>query len=366
LVLTTAVSIFIRAEAPAQTPDRGQAARPEPGSMRGEQIAVPMDHGRVELTYLASSMPETVLAELRKTAPNLRIIIGSSPEQALELAPKVHGIDGRYCTGEFLRAAGQLRWVQAGSAGVERYLALPELRENDRIIFTNMQGVHGPTIADHVFAMLLTLTRDLRYYLDDEQRGTWNRGGSGAERIALSGRTLLVVGLGGIGREVAKRGHGFGMRVLATRRSDTPPPPYVDRQGKPDDLVAFLAEADVVVLCVPLTEETAGMIGRRELATLKPGSYLVNIARGKVVDTEALVQALESGHLAGACLDVTDPEPLPPDHTLWSMPNVVITPHVSGWSELTEDRRQALHLENLRRFGAGEPLLNVVDKEAGY
>ena len=108
------------------------------------------------------------------------------------------------------------------------------------------------------------------------------------------------------------------------------------------------------------------MIGRRELATLKPGSYLVNIARGKVVDTEALVQALESGHLAGACLDVTDPEPLPPDHALWSMSNVVITPHVSGWSELTEDRRQALYLENLRRFGAGELLLNVVDKDAGY
>jgi phosphoglycerate dehydrogenase-like enzyme len=234
------------------------------------------------------------------------------------------------------------------------------------IVFTNMQGVHGPTIADHVFGMLLTLTRDLRYYLDDEQRGTWNRDGSGHTRIALQDRTLLVVGLGGIGREVAQRAKGFGMRVLATRRSAVTPPPYVDEQGTPDDLHRFLAEADVVVLCVPLTEETTGMIGAEELALMNAGSYLVNVARGKVVVTEALVDALERGHLAGACLDVTDPEPLPAGHTLWSMPNVVITPHVSSRSALTGDRWEALYIENLRRFGAGEPLLNVVDMAAGY
>jgi phosphoglycerate dehydrogenase-like enzyme len=175
-----------------------------------------------------------------------------------------------------------------------------------------------------------------------------------------------VVGLGGIGSEVARRGKGFGMEVLATRRSDTPPPHYVDRQARPDKLMELLPEADVVVLCVPLTKQTEGMIGARELEAFKPDAYLVNVARGKVVDTEALLEALEDGRLAGACLDVTDPEPLPPGHPLWTMPNVVITPHMSGRSELTAQRWRAVYLENLRRFGAGEPLLNVVDKSAGY
>ncbi len=156
------------------------------------------------------------------------------------------------------------------------------------------------------------------------------------------------------------------MEVLATRRSRKVPPAYVDRQGTADDLEAMLPLADVVVLCVPLTQETAGMIDAHSLGLMKPGAYLVNIARGGVVDTDALVAALESGRLAGACLDVTDPEPLPPGHPLWGMPNVVITPHVASRAALTSERRAALLEANLRRFGAGEPLLNVVDKSAGY
>jgi phosphoglycerate dehydrogenase-like enzyme len=319
-----------------------------------------------ELTFLARSMPAEDLEALQAAAPNVRVIAGLSREEALRLAPQVHGIDGRYCTSEFLRAAKNLRWVQSSSAGVERYLAVPELRDNPGIVLTNMQAVHGPTIADHAFAMLLVLTRDLAYYVDPAQRGTWNRGGSGTEPIALQGRTLLVVGLGGIGSEVARRGKGFGMRVLATRRSDTPPPPYVDRQERPDKLLELLPEADVVALCVPLTDETKGMIGERELASFKPGAYLLNVGRGKVVDTDALVEALEEGRLAGACLDVTDPEPLPSEHPLWAMPNVVITPHVSGRSALTGKRWQAVYKENLARFGGGEALLNIVDKTAGY
>lgn len=343
-----------------------QALPSELGSTRNATVAIPTDRGRIPLTFLAGSLPDDILADLKAAAPNVRIIAGLSRAEAIELAPQAHGIDGRFCSAEFLAAADRLCWVQALSAGVDWYLAVPGLRDNDRIVFTNMQGVHGPTIADHVFGMLLALTRDLRYYLDDEQRGTWNRDGSGAQRIALADRTLFVVGLGGIGREVAQRGKGFGMRVLATRRSDAPPPPFVDRQGTADDLHAFLREADVVVLCVPLTDETRGMIGEPELDLLRPGSYLINIARGPVVDTDALVDALQSGRLAGAGLDVTDPEPLPADHILWTMDNVVITPHVSSRSELTEDRRWSLYIENMRRFAAGEPLLNVVDKEAGY
>jgi len=330
------------------------------------QPAVSAPDEATVLTYLARSIPAEDLAELRAAAPNLHVIEGLSRAAALKLAPEVDGIDGRYCTAEFLRAAGKLRWVQSTSAGVERYIAVTELRDNDRIVLTNMQAVHGPTIADHAFAMLLALTRDLPYYLDPAHRGNWNRHGSGAEPIALHGRTLLVVGLGGIGTEVARRGKGFGMRVLATRRSDTPPPSFVDRQATPDKLMELLAEADVVALCVPLTPQTERMIGARELAALKKGAYVINVGRGKVLDTDALVEALESGHLGGACLDVTDPEPLPSEHPLWSMPNVVITPHMSGRSALTRERWNAVYMENLRRFGTGEPLMNVVDKRAGY
>jgi phosphoglycerate dehydrogenase-like enzyme len=343
-----------------------RSAPPLLGSSRHAVVAYPMESGPVELTFLARDMTDDELAALHESAPNLRVIAGLSYEEALAVAPQVHGIDGRYCTSAFLQAAPHLCWVQSSSAGVERYLAVPELLERDDIVLTNMQAVHGPTIADHAFAMLLVLTRDLRYYVDPAHRGTWNRSGSGVMPIALQGRTLLVVGLGGIGSEVARRGKGFGMRVLATRRSDTPPPAWVDRQAKPDELMALLPEADVVALCVPLTDETERMIGTAQLAAMKPDAYLINVGRGRLVDTDALVGALKAGHLAGACLDVTDPEPLPPDHPLWQFDNVVITPHVSGRSALTVERWQALYRENLRRFAAGEPLLNVVDKQAGY
>jgi len=346
--------------------ERSAAVSQELGSTRNARIAYPMAGGREELVFLAGALPQEDLAELRALAPNVRVVAGLSRDEALQLAPEAHGIDGRFCTREILQAAERLCWVQAGSAGVERYLALPELTDDERIVLTNMKGMHGPAIADHVFGLLLVLTRDLRFHLDPARRGAWSRGGSGGPTLALQERTLLVVGLGGIGSEVARRGKGFGMHVLATRRSDTPAPWYVDRQGRPQELLELLAQADVVVLCVPLTDETEGLIGARELAAMRPGGYLINIARGRVVDTDALLEALRDGRLAGAGLDVTDPEPLPADHPLWQLSNVVVTPHVAGRAELTEERRRALYLENLRRFGAGEPLLNVVDKRAGY
>lgn len=368
-LLACALAATLAARSPAQpvdAPNRSTALPAALGSSRNAQVAMPTDGGRLTVTYLAGSISDEDRATLQREAPNVRLLVGLSPDEALERAGELHGIDGRYCTNELLQAAPNLRWVQSTSAGVERYLVVSELMENDEVVLTNMRGVHGPTIADHAFGMLLLLTRDLRHYVQPAQSGTWGRGGSGATRIALADRTLLVVGLGGIGREVAKRGKGFGMRVWATRRSDVPPPAYVDRQGTPDELMDMLPDADVVVLCVPLTDDTRGMIGEEEFAAMKDGAYLINVARGKVVDTDALVRALEGGRLAGAGLDVTDPEPLPADHVLWTMPNVVITPHVSARSALTGEHWRALYTENLRRFGAGEPLLNVVDKQAGY
>ncbi|MBL8863240.1 MAG: D-2-hydroxyacid dehydrogenase [Planctomycetes bacterium] len=349
---------------PAAEPVR---ASPEVGSLRNARVALARGPGAPELTYFAPAMGAEELAELARSAPRVRIVAGLSRQEALARAAEAHGADAAYASPEFLRAAVNLAWLQAPSAGVERWVGLEELRSSERIVFTNQRGVHGPAIADHAFAMLLTLTRDLPVHLAGRARGTWLREGSGElEPVALDGKTLLVVGLGGIGTEIARRGHGFGLRVLATRRGDEPGPEFVERVAKPSELLALLPEADVVALAVPLTPETEGLIDARALAAMKPGAYLVNVARGRVVDQEALVEALRSGKLAGACLDVTEPEPLPPQHPLWSFPNVVITPHVAARAEITGERRRALFRENLRRFDAGEPLLNVVDIGAGY
>ncbi len=337
------------------------------GSLRNARVALPRDADRSPLIYFTQQLSEPQRRDVERVAPHVRVIAGLSREQALARAGEAHGVDASFATPEFLRAARNLVWVQAQSAGVERYLAVKELSDTHRIVLTNMRGIHGPAIADHVFAMLLALTRDLPVHLAGRAEGRWNREGSGVLRpIALTGRTLLVVGLGGIGGEIARRGHGFDMHVVGIRRGDDPAPDYVERVARPQELMALLPAADVVAIAVPLTAETTHMFDRAAFAAMKPGSFLVNIARGKVVDTDALLAALTSGKLAGACLDVTDPEPLPRDHPLWKLPNVVITPHVSSDAEVTDERRWALFLENLRRFDAGEPLLNVVDKRAGY
>lgn len=364
-LLALLVLAACRADAPRE-PTASSLAE-EIGSTRNARVAIERSPGDAPLCYFARELGAAELAELARAAPGVRIVAGLSREEALARAAEAHGADARYATADFLRAATSLAWVQASSAGVDRYASIPELWGSDRIVLTNLRGVHGPAIADHAFAMLLALTRDLPHHLEGRASGRWSRDGSGVlTPTALAGRTMLVVGLGGIGTEIARRADGFGMRVLATRRGDAPAPAFVERVGKPGDLIRLLPEADVVAIAVPLTPETENLFDARAFEALKPGAYLINIARGRVVDTQALVDALRSKKLAGACLDVTDPEPLPPGHALWSFPNVVITPHVAADAALTEERADALVRENLRRFGAGEPLLNVVDKRAGY
>jgi phosphoglycerate dehydrogenase-like enzyme len=318
------------------------------------------------LTYLAGELTSEEEAELRALAPNVRVLGNLTRESALEHAAEADGTDARFLSAEFLARATKLTYAQAMGVGVDRWMHLEPLVKNDRIQLANLRGSSGPAIAEHVFAMLLSLTRDLRFHLENQSSGRWARDGSGVRPIALAGRTMLVVGLGGIGSEVADRAHGFGMRVIATRRSDAASPSWIDHVGKPAELLAMLPEADVVAICVPLTPETEHLFDAKAFAAMKKESYLVNVARGKIVDTQALLDALGNGRLAGACLDVTDPEPLPPDHPLWKLRNVVVTPHVSSDAELTDDRQWAAFKENFRRFGAGESLLNVVDKKAGY
>jgi phosphoglycerate dehydrogenase-like enzyme len=337
-----------------------------PGSLDGARVAIALEARGKDLLFLARDLDEEELQRLNAAAPNVRVRSVRSAAEALELAPQVHGADARFAGEEFLEAATQLRWVQAMSAGVERYLANEALTRNEDLLLTNMAGVHGPAIADHAFAMLLALTRDLRGVLDSARGPSWQVEEGPLEPSALEGRTLFVVGLGGIGNEIARRGHGFGMHVLATRRTVSERPAWVHELGTSEAFDLFLPRADVIAVCLPLTDETEGLFDAAAFVRVKPGAILINVARGRLVRTGALLEALQSGRLAGACLDVTDPEPLPPDHPLWSLPQVVITPHSAGRAALTSERSEALLLENLRRFGAGEPLLNVVDKRAGY
>lgn len=341
-----------------------------PGSERGARAALPaaeiqrLAGAGERLVYLAGSWSEAQLEEARRLAPEVEVISGLDVERALLHAERAQAVEAQLLSPAFLERAERLRWVAALSAGVERTLALPGLAQRPDLVITSAKGVHGPVIAEHVFALLLSHVRGLERHRAAQARGSWSRDGDGLG--SLAGRSVLIAGLGGIGEQVALRARAFGMRVLATVRTPRERPECVDRLETGEQLDLLLPEAEFLVICLPLTPETEGLFDARRLALLPRGAYLVNIARGALVDTAALTAALESGHLSGAGLDVTEPEPLPPGHPLWKLPGVTLTPHVAGRAELTSSRRWALQRENLRRFARGEALLNVVDPAAGY
>ncbi len=370
LLLCCAVSATADAQDRAAGVPLAATAAPSPadeiGSLRNARVAFVQPADPVQLTFFAGAIDAETVGQLRELAPNVRLVTGLTAAEALARADEAHGIDARLASPAFLEKATNLVWVQAMHAGVEGLVGIDAIANNDAIVLTNFRGVHGPAIADHAMAMLLSVTRQLPHYAaaDANRRGAPQ--GRYGRPVALHGKTMLVVGLGGIGSEIAQRAHGFGMRVIGTRRSDTPSPAYIEKVGKPDELAAMLGEADVVAIAAPLTDETRGLFDEKMFAAVKPGAYLVNIARGQIVQTPALMSALASGRLAGACLDVTDPEPLPSNHPLRTLPNVIITPHMAGMSETTSSRGAALLRENLRRFSAGQPLMNVVDKAVGY
>ncbi|MGE0581803.1 MAG: D-2-hydroxyacid dehydrogenase [Steroidobacteraceae bacterium] len=302
---------------------------------------------------------------LAPVAAGARIIVVASPADALKAAPGADAFFG-FCEADLLAAAPDVRWVQAFSAGVERCVALPAIRTRD-IVVTNMQRALGPPMAEHALALLLALARHLDTYIARDATGTWDEAtGRGAPVRVLAGKTLLVVGLGGIGTEVARLANAIGMRVIATRASGRAGPPFVEHVGKPDQLLEFAGRADAVVAALPLTAETRSLFDAKFFAAMKPGAYFVNLGRGASVVTDALVAALKSGQVGGAGLDVTDPEPLPPNHPLWRAPRSIITPHMSATTDADAGYRRTIVRENLRRWQAGEALLSVVDVRRGY
>jgi phosphoglycerate dehydrogenase-like enzyme len=305
------------------------------------------------------------LAQLRLVAPGVDIKVARTPEEANAVIGEVDASLG-WLSADLIRRGTRLRWVQWPSAGVEGVVAIPGFAESP-ITLTNAQRIYGPPIAEHVFGLLLGLTRKVQVAVPLMHERRWDQEVFlSREMPELRGKTLLVAGLGGIGTEVARIAHGLGMRVIATRNVAGPPTDLVDYVGGAGDLATLAREADVVVNCLPLTKATERAFDAAVFRGMKPTAYFVNIGRGRTVDTGALLAALDEKRLAGAGLDVTDPEPLPADHRLWTLANVVITPHVASNSDWERERTWYLFRENLRRFAAGEPLLSVVDKKAGY
>jgi phosphoglycerate dehydrogenase-like enzyme len=327
------------------------AVRDLPGWKQPKRIVVLVDND-ARLDWLKKTVTDVELISMRQDGP----------------ASDMTGVQGLVgsCTPNIVSSAMELHWIHISSAGVERCVSRPEIQGGNYLI-TNMQRVNSEPIAEHVIAMMLTLTRSLPYYrsLQDEER--WKPLPFGDTRMReVQGKTILIVGLGGIGTEVARRADALGMHVIATRNSSRDGPDFVDQVGLADEVLNFAAQADVVVNAAPLTPETTDLFDAEFFSVMRPQSYFFNVGRGKSVVTDDLVAALSDGTLAGAGLDVTEPEPLPPGHSLWQAPNVIITPHVATRTDGGLERYWLVVRENLRRYVAGDKIYSIVDVKRGY
>ncbi len=338
--------------APSIAESLGVRAAPEPVRARAGW--------RVPKLILVTPRLHAQMAALAAAAPGVKLVeLDAATPAQIAAADATIGV----CSADVLTRATHLQWIQWLGAGVEGCVREPKLRERNPLL-TNMQSAAGPSMAEHVMAMMLVLSRHLDYYLKEQSQGHW---ADEAPALSdLSGKTVLVVGLGGIGTEVAKRSYAFGMKVIATRASGRTGPDYVSYVGLPDELLKLTPDADFVVNCAPLTAQTTGIFNAAFFAAMKPGAYFLNVGRGRSAVTADLTAALTGGRLGGAGLDVVDPEPLPAASPLWHLPNVIITPHISAATPMADSQRTLLLRENLRRYVAGEPMLAVVDPERGY
>ena len=263
---------------------------------------------------------------------------------------------------EMLEHAGRLRWMQSLSSGVDMYL-FPAFVQSD-IVLTSEKGLVGPHLADHAFGLLLALTRSIGWAV--RQRSWENRLEMRLVNRELTGMAAGIIGLGGTGISVAERARAFGMSCLAIDPDVTTGPEYVELLGGPEHLLQMARRSDVLFVCCPKTSETVDMVDSGVLGAMPPGGYLINVTRGGIVDEDALIAAIESGHLAGAGLDVTAEEPLPATSPLWSYDQIIITPHIAGASQHRIGRIIDRVCANLQHLQKGETLEGVVDKKKGY
>ncbi len=348
-------------------------ARSGPGSGRGgAPTAIALS------PILSARYRSRDLERIRAAAPGARLVMVSvegladGPVEDVEVM--LRGWLSSEAFDRLLARAPHLSWVHSATSGVERALT-PASRERGLVV-TNARGVFSRPIAEYVLMMILAVSRRLPQLLELQRERTWQP----LEGAELRDVTVGIVGLGSIGRSVAALARSFGCRVIAVRRhserESTPRsteddgPTVTDREldrvGGPDTLPDLLAESDFIVLAAPLTPETEDLINAETLAMVKPGAWLINVARGRLIDERALLRALRDGHLGGAVLDTFRDEPLPPMSSFYDLPNVIVTPHTAWSSGRVLDRSVELFCDNLRRFAAGEPLLNVVNPDAGY
>lgn len=333
-----------------------QAMRDHPRWRKPQKIGVQVPG------WISVHVPDAV-QRFRRAAGDVEVIEISGPSD-----PRASQLDAvvGFCNEAMLKAAPNLRWLHNFPVGVEGCALMPDIGKYD-FILTNSQRTSGPTIAEHVIGLMMALTRGLPHHYRHQMEGNWDRNlPEEAVPLDVEGRTMLVVGLGGIGMEVAQRAAGLGMKVIATRRSGGKGPDYVEYVGRSEELHTLAARADVVVNALPLTRETQGLFDKKFFDSVKRGAFFISVGRGESTVTDDLVAALQDGRLRGAGLDVTDPEPLPKNHPLWALPNVIITPHISSQTVQARGRMATIAIENVRRYVAGEKLLNVVDLKAGY
>jgi phosphoglycerate dehydrogenase-like enzyme len=303
------------------------------------------------------------LTRLRAAFPDIPFDLCLTETEQLAVAPQATIIFSKRFFPSVLAAAPHLQWVQAGTAGVNHLLTMGLA---DRpILLTNAAGAHGIPMSELILAMALAFAGGLHTLLRSQSAHGAVAKQVIRDKFELEGQTLCVIGLGDIGGTLAHKAKLLGLQVLGVRRSDRPFP-HLDAQFTPDQLQIPLAQADHVALCLPHTPATQHIIGAAELRAMRPTAYLYNVGRGSAIDPHALVTALQQGWIAGAGLDVTEPEPLPAESPLWEMPNVILTRHTSGSSPKNADRITTIFLENLARFCRGETLHNLIDKTQGY
>ncbi len=301
---------------------------------------------------------------LRQRFPDVDLDFATSDDRVRAIAD-ANGVVAWSLSGDEIDAAPDLRWMHTGGAGVDPRLLAHLSRRG--ITVTNNSGVHAPNIGEHVLGMMLTFARQLHTLVRHQDRHEWHDDDIRDKVFELAGQQLLIVGTGDIGQAVAQRARPFGMVINGIRRrSDQIPPGGFDEVSPLDDFPRAVATADHVVICLPLTEKTRRLFDATLIDACKDGAFLYNIGRGEIVDTDALITALETAKLAGAGLDVVDPEPLPSSSPLWDMPNVLITSHTSGATPKYWDRGLDLLEANLEALLSGKTLINVVDPQEGY
>ena len=318
-------------------------------------------------TQIVTLYGATFAEQLRAIVPGAEVVGVSDTTEVAAVIAGAQVYLGM-CTPGIIEAGQDLRYIHILRAGADSCAQVPEVAERG-ILVTNLQRILGPQIADHAMALLLSLSRNMAAFAVLQDQGDFQRAPSdltGLDLLELEGKTMLVVGLGGIGTEVARRAHAFGMRVTATRNSSREGPDFVDYVGLSDELLALAAEADVVVNAAPLTPETEGLFDAEFYDHMKETAIFVNVGRGQSAVTDDLVAALESGAIWGAGLDVVDPEPLPAGHRLWTLPRVVMSPHIAGGSDQIQSKFAGLSAENVRRYVAGDGVFNVVNLGRGY